>query len=153
MKKKKLDYTWFWEQLDAYLERANLKHSKQRNSIIEYFLDLDDHVSAEDLHTYAKDQGATAGMATIYRTLNLLKDAGLVDQKQFSDGKAVFELNRPDSHHDHLICTVCGKVVEFENSQIERLQEEVAKKYGMRLTHHSLDLFGVCERPKCKGRK
>ena len=152
MKKKKVDFTWFWERLDEYLAKSGLKQSKQRNIIIEYFLDLDDHVSAEDLHAYAKDQGASAGMATIYRTLNLLKDAGLVEQKQFADGKAVFELNRPDAHHDHLICTQCGKVIEFESDEIERLQEEVAKKYGMKLTHHSLDLFGVCVKPKCKAK-
>ena len=151
MKKQKVDYTWFWDKLNAYLDTSKLKHSKQRNVIIEYFLKMDDHVSAEDLHAYAKEDGSTAGMATIYRTLNLLKDANLVEQKQFADGKAVFELNLPDSHHDHLICTKCGKVVEFENTQIEKLQEEVAKKYGMKLTHHSLDLFGICEKPKCKG--
>lgn len=151
MVKKKDEFAWFWESLNAYLDKSKLKHSKQRNQIIEYFLDMNDHVSAEELHAHARQQGSTAGMATIYRTLNLLKDAGLVEQKQFADGKAVFELEYPDSHHDHLICTKCGKVVEFEDERIEKLQEEVAKKYGMKLTHHSLDLFGVCVSPECKG--
>lgn len=143
------EYSWFWDRLNVYLTKSNLKHSKQRNLIIEHFLDMNDHVSAEELHSHSREQGSSAGMATIYRTLNLLKDAGLVEQKQFADGKSVFELLRPDSHHDHLICTNCGRVIEFENEEIERLQEEIAKKFGMKLTHHSLDLFGVCV-PSCK---
>ena len=104
MVKKKDEFAWFWESLNAYLDKSKLKHSKQRNQIIEYFLDMNDHVSAEELHAHARQQGSTAGMATIYRTLNLLKDAGLVEQKQFADGKAVFELEYPDSlSEDHYV--------------------------------------------------
>ena len=82
---KKKNYDWFWTKLNEYLSKANLKHSKQRNQVIEYFLEMDDHVSAEELHLYAKENESNAGMATIYRTLNLLRDAGLVEQKQVAD--------------------------------------------------------------------
>ncbi len=135
---------WFWDKLDQYLAKAQLKQSKQRNFIIEEFLRLNTHVSAEDLYSRLKSSEHNPGLATVYRTLNLLKEAGLVDQKQFSDGKAVFEILAPGTHHDHLICVACHKVIEFENDEIETLQEEVAKRYGFRLTHHSLDLFGYC---------
>ena len=135
---------WFWEKLDQYLAKSQLKHSKQRNSIIEEFLLMKSHVSAEDLYSHLKNLDHNPGLATVYRTLNLLKDAGLVDQKQFSDGKSVFEVMEPGSHHDHLICTVCGKVEEFVDSEIERRQEEIAKERGFALHEHSLSLYGVC---------
>ena len=137
-------FIWFWERLDQYLAKAQLKQSRQRNFIVEEFLKLDAHVSAEDLYSSLKNTVHNPGLATVYRTLNLLKEAGLVDQKQFADGKAVFEVLDPHAHHDHLICTKCSKVLEFANEDIEVLQKQVAKRYGFRLTHHSLDLFGLC---------
>ena len=146
-------YHWFWQKLEAFLAKSKQKHSKQRNQVIEYFLEMDDHVSAEDLFSYVKEQNFSAGMATIYRTLNLLKDAGLVDQKQFTDGKAVYEINFPDEHHDHLICTTCDRVIEFENAEIEALQRQVAEAHGLKLTDHTLDLFGTCMDENCKYKK
>ena len=140
----KVGHEWFWERLDQYLAKSQLKHSKQRNFIIEEFLQMKTHVSAEELYSQLKSMDHNPGLATVYRTLNLLKDAALVDQKQFSDGKSVFEVMEPGSHHDHLICLTCHKVIEFENEEIERLQEQVAKKLGFKLTKHSLELFGHC---------
>ncbi|RYZ82882.1 MAG: transcriptional repressor [Proteobacteria bacterium] len=142
--KLKQKQEWFWERLDQYLAKSQLKHSKQRNFIIEEFLSMKTHVSAEELYSQLKASEHNPGLATVYRTLNLLKDAGLVDQKQFSDGKSVFEVMEPGTHHDHLICLTCHKVIEFENEEIERLQEQVAKKLGFKLTKHSLELFGTC---------
>ncbi len=153
VRKQTNEFEWFWSRLNEYLAKAKLKHSKQRNQVIEYFIEMNDHVAAEELHQYAKEQDCNAGMATIYRTLNLLKDAGLVEQKQFADGRAVFELNKPNQHHDHLICTTCSRVIEFENDKIEMLQEEIAATYGIKLTHHSLDLFGVCQVKNCQYKK
>lgn len=140
----KVGHEWFWERLDQYLAKSQLKHSKQRNFIIEEFLSMKTHVSAEELYSQLKSKDHNPGLATVYRTLNLLKDASLVDQKQFSDGKSVFEVMEPGAHHDHLICLICHKVIEFENEEIERLQEQVAKKYSFKLTKHSLELFGQC---------
>lgn len=138
------DNRWFWDKLEQYLAKAQLKQSKQRNFIIEEFLRMNSHVSAEELYSRLKHSEHNPGLATVYRTLNLLREAGLVDQKQFADGKSVFEILAPGSHHDHLICVSCHKVIEFENDEIERLQEQVAKRYGFHLTHHSLELFGYC---------
>ena len=141
----KEDQSWFWTKLDRFLAEKNLKQTKQRKTIVEGFLRLKGHLSAEDLHAQINKEGHQIGLATIYRTLNLLKEAQLADQKQFADGKSVFEVLSPDTHHDHLICLSCRKIVEFENEEIEALQRKVASQYKFSLVDHTLDLFGYCE--------
>ena len=148
MKDENKDLIWFWKRLDDYLSANDLKQTKQRRFIIERFLELEDHTDAETLYSIVREENTKIGLATIYRTLNLLHEAGLVLQHSFADGKAVFELDTPHAHHDHLICVSCGKVVEFENDEIEALQLSVANKYGYRLTSHKLELFGNC--PDCQ---
>ena len=138
------DWSWFWENLDHYLARNQLKQTKQRKTIVEYFLTLHSHLDAEELHEAVRKDGHNIGLATIYRTLNLLTEAGLVEQKNFQDGKSLYEVILPNEHHDHLVCLDCGKVVEFENDEIERLQEVVAEQHGFELISHTLDMFGRC---------
>ena len=135
---------WFWKELDHYLETKQLKQTKQRQTVIEVFLESQNHVDAEGLLDNIKSKGFNIGLATVYRTLNLLREAGIVEQRSFADGRTLFEISHPDEHHDHLVCLKCGKVVEFENEQIERLQEEIAEHHGFTLTSHRLDLFGRC---------
>jgi Fur family ferric uptake transcriptional regulator len=150
---KKADaYRWFWEALDQYLAKKNLKQTKQRRRIVELFIGLNNHLSAEELHEAARRDGQSFGLATIYRTLNLLADAGLAEQKQFGEGRFVYEINMPGTHHDHLICLDCGTVIEFENDEIERLQEKVAAIHNFKLTSHRLDLYGHCQKPTCERR-
>jgi Fur family transcriptional regulator, ferric uptake regulator len=147
-------FVWFWEALDLYLEAHKLKQTQQRKVIVEYFLRINAHVDAEVLHRRVRDEGHDIGLATIYRTLNLLTDAGLVEERSFQDGRSVFEVASPNSHHDHLVCTDCGTIIEFENDEIERLQKSIALQYGMELKTHRLDLFGVCiDRSKCRDRR
>ncbi len=148
MADKNVHLKWFWTGLDDYLAKNKLKQTKQRRLIIEYFLGMKNHVDAEELYEIARRKGSNVGLATIYRTLNLLKDAGLVDQNSFVNGRAVYEIAEPGQHHDHLICTSCGKVIEFANDKIEDLQLEVAKSLGFQLSSHRLDLFGLC--PHCQ---
>lgn len=139
------EYDWIWAGLDRYLEKNALKQTKQRRQIIEQFLGMNErHVDAEQIHARIKESGLNIGLATIYRTLNLLKDAKLVDQHSFADGRSVFELMAPDTHHDHLVCTRCGFVTEFEDQQLESMKENIAKKLGFVLESHKLDLFGRC---------
>ena len=135
---------WFYKELDHYLETKQLKQTKQRQTVIDVFLESQKHVDAEGLQKNIKDRGFNIGLATVYRTLNLLREAGLVEQRSFSDGRTLFEISHPDEHHDHLVCLKCQKVVEFENEKIEKLQDEVAEKYGFDLITHRLDLFGHC---------
>ncbi len=150
--KKSDSHKWFWDAFDAYLVRKNLKETRQRRRIIELFIGLDAHTSAEALHEATRKDGHNVGLATVYRTLNMLADAGLVEQKSFGDGRHVFEIKHPDSHHDHLICLDCGAVIEFENPDIEALQERVAQDHGFRLTSHRLDLFGHCIKSQCENK-
>lgn len=138
------DFSWFWKELDAFLVAQDLKQTKQRRIIVEKFLYLDTHIDAEQLYEVVRAEGHNIGLATVYRTLNLLKAAGLAEQQQFADGRAVFEVLVPHKHHDHLVCLDCGKVVEFTNDQIEKLQEQVAEENGFRLIDHRLDLYGRC---------
>lgn len=147
-------FTWFWESLDQYLADHNLKQTSQRRIIVEHFLRINAHVDAEELHRRIRQEGHDIGLATIYRTLNLLKDVGIVEQQSFQDGRHVFEVASPDSHHDHLICTECGNVVEFEDHEIEALQEKIAQKFQMVLKSHRLDLFGACkDTAACEARR
>ena len=135
---------WFWKELDHYLEVKQLKQTKQRQTVIEVFLESQNHVDAEGLLDNIKSRGFNIGLATVYRTLNLLREAGIVEQRSFADGRTLFEVAHPDEHHDHLVCLKCQKVVEFENQQIENLQDQIAEKYGFNLITHRLDLFGHC---------
>ncbi|MCX6119815.1 MAG: Fur family transcriptional regulator [Proteobacteria bacterium] len=137
-------FAWFWEALDLYLERHKLKQTQQRKIIVDFFLRINSHVDAEELHRRIRAEGHDIGLATIYRTLNLLMDAGIVEERSFQDGRSVFEVASPDGHHDHLVCTECGLVIEFENEGIEEMQRAVAKQYSINLKTHRLDLFGTC---------
>lgn len=151
---EKNPFAWFYEGLDAYLDRMGLKQTQPRRAIVQVFLQMNAHVDAEELHQCVRKQGFDIGLATIYRTLNLLTEAGLVEQKSFQDGRSEFEIVTPDKHHDHLICRQCRRMIEFENQEIEAIQDEIAKKYGMVLKSHRLDLFGLClDTVACRKRK
>ena len=153
-KNETFGFAWFWEGLDQYLDRMGLKQTQQRKIIVRAFLEVNDHVDAEELHRRVVAEGQEIGLATVYRTLNLLREAGLVEQKSFQDGRAVFEVAHPGSHHDHLICTECGVVIEFEDPSIEAMQELIARKYGVELKSHRLDLYGTClDQSACLQRK
>jgi Fur family ferric uptake transcriptional regulator len=145
-------FKWFWESLDQYLAKHQLKQTKQRKLIVEHFLGLNTHLAAEDLHEAVRRGGHNIGLATIYRTLNLLADAGLAEQKSFGENRFVYEVRMPGEHHDHIICLDCGAVIEFENDEIEALQEKVAARLQFKLSAHRLDLYGHCQRSNCERR-
>lgn len=146
-------YRWFWESLEGYLAKKNLKQTRQRRRIVELFISLNTHASAEVLHKAVREDGHNVGLATVYRTLNILVDAGLVDQKSFGEGRFVYEIKTPGEHHDHLICLDCGTVIEFEDPDIEDLQEKVAGTHQFKLVSHRLDLFGHCQKQSCEHRR
>ncbi|MCR9089854.1 ferric iron uptake transcriptional regulator [Algiphilus sp.] len=98
------------------------------------------HLSAEDVYKMLLDSGEDIGLATVYRVLTQFESAGLVERHHFSDGRAVFEL-APDKHHDHMVCVKTGKVIEFYNAEIERLQAKIAEEHGYEIEDHSLVLY------------
>ncbi len=133
------------ETLKKHLAKNGLKLTRQRELILETFLDKD-HVTAEDLYREINRRDARVGLATVYRTLNILCQCGLAQQRHFGDARTLYDNVSNKSHHDHLICTDCGKIVEFENPAIERLQELVAKKNRFSIYSHKLELYGLCAR-------
>jgi Fur family transcriptional regulator, ferric uptake regulator len=132
------------------LKNAGLKVTLPRLKILEVLQDpVCHHVSAEDLYKKLIDIGEEIGLATVYRVLNQFDDAGIVTRHNFEGGKSVFELTQ-QQHHDHLICLDCGKVIEFSNQSIDSLQREISKQHGIKLTNHSLYLYGHCESGDCR---
>ncbi|MBW2685185.1 MAG: transcriptional repressor [Deltaproteobacteria bacterium] len=103
-----------------------------------------DHLSIEELLDRVRIEEPRIGYATVYRTLKLLKDCGLAFERHFGDGVSRYEVAWADEHHDHLICTECEKIIEFEDSDIEELQHNVAQRLGFNLTRHKLELYGIC---------
>ena len=135
---------------NAALKNAGLKITLPRLKILELLRDPHhQHVTAEDLYKRLLDLGEEIGLATVYRVLNQFDDAGIVTRHNFEGGKAVFEL-ATQTHHDHLICLDCGEVFEFNDEMINKRQKEIANRYGINLTYHSLYLYGHCSGGNCK---
>jgi len=133
--------------------RRGIRWTSQRQIILELLANRDDHITAEELHRVVSDEDRTVSPATVYRTVNMLVEMGVVSKRNFGAGSASFEWNLTKQHHDHLVCVDCGVIVEFENERIEVIQEEIAAKYGFSLSHHRLDLYGTCIKCRKKSRK
>lgn len=132
-------------QSNQELRNVGLKVTLPRIKILEILEQADlRHMSAEDVYKALLDAGEDVGLATVYRVLTQFEAAGLVHRHHFEAGHSVFEL-ASDEHHDHLVCTDCGKVVEFHDSVIETRQEELARELGFKLTSHSHYLYGSCD--------
>ncbi|MBS3796851.1 MULTISPECIES: ferric iron uptake transcriptional regulator [unclassified Pseudoalteromonas] len=126
------------------LKKAGLKVTLPRIKILEILQCPDNqHISAEDVYKILLDNSEEIGLATVYRVLNQFDDAGIVTRHHFEGGKSVFEL-AGSTHHDHLVCLKCGRVIEFEDEMIEQRQVEIATSNGIKLTNHSLYLYGEC---------
>jgi len=131
-------------QLKSYLAKKHLKLTQQRETILEAFLKVD-HITAEELyHQISKKSRHRMGLATIYRTLNLLCEIGIGQPRHFDENRTIYDNVLNKKHHDHLICDKCDKIIEFESPAIERLQEEMAARHGFTLNHHRLELYGHC---------
>ncbi|MHA3903238.1 ferric iron uptake transcriptional regulator [Castellaniella sp. WN] len=133
------------------LKTMGLKATFPRLKILDVFRKAETrHHSAEDVYRALIAEDVDIGLATVYRVLTQFEQAGILLRSQFDGGKAVFELNDGD-HHDHLICTNCGRVVEFSDAEIEKRQHRVAKDNGFTLESHNMMLYGIC--PKCSAGK
>jgi len=145
MAKKKEEFQKEREIFLEHIQKAGLRRTSQRDLILEMFLKTEEHMSSEDLYWLVQKKDPTVGHTTVYRTLKLLAEAGLAREVRFGDGKTYYEHHYNHDHHDHLICTECGKIIEFFSAEIEELQDKMAENYGFRLTNHSLRMWGVCE--------
>ena len=131
--------------LEQYMARHGLKSTRQRTLIVDTFLALQGHLSVEEVWNKVREQDAKVSVATVYRTMKLLNECGLAHARNFGDGQTRYEAAAGREHHDHLICTRCGTIVEFENDRIEAMQEAVARKHGFAVTSHKMELYGLCQ--------
>jgi len=131
--------------LEEYISENNLKITKQRRTVLEIFLECKNHVSVEELYNVVLKTEPKIGLATVYRTLALLTKSGLALEMDFGDGQKRYESSYKSVHHDHMVCTECGKILEFNHPLIEKYQEEVAMEKNFKITSHKLDLFGLCQ--------
>ena len=134
--------------LNRYLETKGFKQTRQREAILEIFLQVTGHITSEELYQRVRESHPHIGYTTVYRTMKLLCDAGLAHERHFDGGVTRYEI--PHEHHDHLVCVRCGKIVEFECAMIESAQEEIAERYGFQVLRHRHELYGHCAECKKK---
>jgi Fur family ferric uptake transcriptional regulator len=131
------------KHFNRYLAERSLRHSERREQVVRVFFASAGHVGIEELFRRVQRINPKIGIATVYRTLNLLVDSGLAYRRNFDTGAVTYE--RPsEHHHDHLICSQCHQVVEFHNEKVEGLQDEIAQKHGFLLHSHKMELYGTC---------
>lgn len=137
--------------LRDHLQHRRLKKTQQREKILEIFLHAKRHLTVEELHKLVQRYEPSIGLTTIYRTMKLFCECQLARANHFQEGRVRYEQQYKTAHHDHMICIACGKTIEFVNAQIEKLQEQVARKYGFRMTDHRMEIFGYCTACRKKG--
>ncbi len=143
------------QELRAFLEflrKKDLKFTSQRELILKAAFTGHRHFTADQLFDEVRKKDRTISRATVYRTLSLLVDANLLDASDFERGQLFYERKFGYEHHDHLVCIDCGKIIEFRDSEIEKMQDQVTNKFGFKLLYHRHQLFGRC-RQCCHGGK
>lgn len=136
-------------ELRKIVKSKGLKYTEQREIVLSILLQADEHLTAEEIYNKIKKEypESNVGIATVYRALSFLEEVDLIASITFgTDGKK-YESNTK-SHHDHLICTDCGKIIEFVDEEIERRQDKIAKANKFKITSHSMQLYGLCD--SCK---
>ncbi|MBL8695367.1 MAG: transcriptional repressor [Planctomycetes bacterium] len=132
------------EKFQALLKRNGLKLTKQRIALLDAVYATHRHFSAEDLHRDLQKLGHSVSVATVYRSLNLLVEGGLVQGLDVGKGRVLYEHTLGHEHHDHMVCLDCGKITEFQSPEIEELQDVAARAHRFVTVSHSLKLFGYC---------
>ncbi len=142
---------FLYEDIKAELKKKGYKLTPQRRNTLNVILEHErEHLSIEEIYDLVKEDCPEIGLATVYRTIQLFEDIGLVNKHNFDDGCNRYELADPkqDHNHHHLICLSCGEVSEMDDDLLEELEQEVKRKKGFEVTNHTLKLFGYCK--KCK---
>jgi len=139
------------EQFTQHKSMHRLKSSDKRSFVVDYFVQTDRHFTVEELYYEIKKQKPGISYSTVYRTLKLLAQCGLASESMFGESVSRYEPVHRSGHHDHLVCRECGKIIEFENDKIERLQKDIARNYGFHVSAHRLELYGLCK--KCRKKK
>lgn len=130
------------DRLEKLCVEKGMRMTEQRKVIARVLSIADDHPDVEEIHRRASEIDANISIATVYRTMRLFEESGVVERHDFQDGRARYE-EASDDHHDHLIDLRSGEVIEFVNDEIEKLQKRIAEEHGYRLVDHRLELYGV----------
>lgn len=146
-----VEYDKLLANFKALLKKNGLKFTIQREVILETLYSSDEHLTPEALHQLIqkKHPNLKTGIATIYRTLSLLEESDMVTSLSFGAQGKKYELGAKE-HHDHMICTECGEIIEFVDAQIEERQHKIAEEYGFKMTDHSMQIYGICK--KCQNK-
>lgn len=134
-------------EMDAFvrvLKENSMKVTNQRMVVAECIFRTHAHFTADDLTDFLKNRYKSVSKATVYRILSILVDAGLIDEHDFGQSQKFYEHSLGHEHHDHLICTRCGKIIEFMDPDIEKLQVAAARRYNFQVTDHTLNIYGLC---------
>jgi len=142
-RRSKLD-TGPFQRFEEYLRAHNLRMTPERRAVLEVILSREGHFDAEELLQFLRRRRKPVSRATLYRTLDHLTLAGLVNKHSFGGGHARYEHIYDRKHHDHMVCERCGKVIEFINDDIERLQDAMCREYGFIPTNHTMEIYGIC---------
>ena len=137
------------ERLEQLCASKGLKLTPQRRVIARVLSESIDHPDVEEVYRRASSIDARISIATVYRTVRLFEEEGILERHDFGDGKARYE-EAPTEHHDHLIDLETGRVIEFQDDEIEAIQQRIAARLGYRLTGHRLELFGIPVKPRSK---
>ncbi len=137
-------------QIEALCIEKGMRMTEQRRVIARVLSSSDDHPDVEELHQRAAEEDPRISIATVYRTVRLFEEAGILERHDFRDGRSRYE-EVPENHHDHLIDMQSGKVIEFNNPKIEALQQEIARELGYKLADHRLELYGIPLSSEIKG--
>ncbi|MBZ7987645.1 Fur family transcriptional regulator [Campylobacter canadensis] len=140
-----VEYDVLLDEFKKILKSKGLKYTSQRENMLKYLYHQEGHSTPDEINDALKkmDSGASIGIATVYRTLNLLEESGMVTSISLGAEGKKFELaNKP--HHDHMICKTCGKIIEFQDDTIENRQIKIAKEHNFKLSSHLMQLYGTC---------
>ncbi len=137
-----------YQVLESYLRERGQKMTKPRQLVLDAFLGIERHVTAEELFDAVRALDPGIGQATVFRTIKLLAEAGLAREALKDEGPRRYEHAFRHEHHDHLVCSACGGVVEFMDEGVERAQAAVYARYGYKACGHNLELYGLC--PSCQ---
>ena len=131
-------------KFEQFVVHQGLRHTEQRNQVLEVFLGTEKHVTVQELYDLVRKRHNGIGYATVSRTVKLMCESGICRQVDFGDGSSRYEHKYGHEHHDHLICLKCGKFEEVYSPKLEKIQDVLVKKYGYVQENHKLDIFGLC---------
>ncbi len=140
------------EAMEAFHQRlrdAGLKSTRQRDVIVETFFKIDKHISVDELLVEARKQSPRIGYATVYRTMKLLVEQGLANQRRFDDGQTRYDPEFDKEQHDHLICVDCRRIIEFDDDEVLARLNKIAAGHGLKLRRRSVEIYGECQVTDC----